>query len=325
MPHEVTLVPGDDIGITNHILSIVEALGVDIRWDKPTESASHESLLASVRHNGCALMGWQRGARDRGELPPTVVLREDLNLFAQLRPIQGFSGMPSRHPDVDLLLVREVTEDVYAHLEHESIPGVFESLKVTTRQACARIARYAMEIASLQGRERVTIVHKANIMKLSDGMFLNTCLEVGKEYPHLTVDDVIVDALCMKLVINPNAFDVLLCGNLFGDIVGDLCSGLVGGPSNAPSINVGADGTVLITAGHGSPKNLSNSERSNPLPLLIPTIHLLRHLDEQEAADRLRAALEHALTSGVVPIAEGGDADANTFCDALTSHLARQG
>ena len=324
MPHDVTLVPGDDAGIATHILSIVEALDVDIRWDKPTDAASHESLLSSVRHNGCALMGWQRGARDHGELPPAVILRQDLNLFAQLRPIQAFSGMPCRHPNVDLLLVREVTEDVYAHLEHESIPGVFESLKVTTRQACARIARYAMELASLQGRKRVTVVHKANIMKLSDGMFLNTCLEVGKEYPHLTVDDVIVDALCMKLVLNPSAFDVLLCGNLFGDIVGDLCSGLVGGPSNAPSINVGADGTVLITAGHGSPPNLSNSEQSNPLPLLIPTIHLLRHLDEQEAADRLRSALEQTLTRGIVPIAEGGSADAKVFCDAITSQLTLQ-
>ena len=324
MPHDVTLVPGDDAGVAAHVLSIVESLDVDIRWDKPSDSASYESLVASVRHNGCALMGWQRGARDQGKLPPAVVLREELNLFAQLRPIQAFTGMPCRHPNVDVLLVREATEDVYAHLEHESIPGVFESLKVTTRAACARIARYAMELATLQGRKRVTIVHKANIMKLSDGMFLNTCLEVSREYPKLNVDDVIVDALCMKLVLNPSDFDVLLCGNLFGDIVGDLCSGLVGGPSNAPSINVGADGTVLITAGHGSPHNLSNSEQSNPLPLLIPTIHLLRHLGEQEAADRLRDGIERTLTHGILPIAEGGHANTQTFCEALTSQLAAQ-
>jgi isocitrate dehydrogenase (NAD+) len=220
------------------------------------------------------------------------VLRRDLGLFAQLRPAKPVAGLPCRFQETDLLVVREITEDVYAHLEHESIPGVFESLKVTTRAACERIARYAFELARLQGRKRVTIVHKANIMKLSDGLFLRTAREVSENYPDIETNDVIVDALCMKVVLDPSKFDVLLCGNLFGDIVGDLVAGLVGGRSNTPAITIGADGTVMCTAGHGS-----RSGEADLLTVLLPALHLLRHLDEPAAADRLHTAIETALQS----------------------------
>ena len=296
MNHEVTLVPGDRPELMPLVQDLIARAGVSITWDEPTPSATHESLLASVRRTKCALMGFQQGQRDEGQLPPSVVLRRDLGLFAQLRPAKPVAGLPCRFADTDLLVVRETTEDVYAHLEHESIPNVYESLKVTTRTACERIARYAFELARMQGRKRVTIVHKANIMKLSDGLFLRTAREVSADYPDIETNDVIVDALCMKVVLDPSWFDVLLCGNLFGDIVGDLVAGLVGGRSNAPAINIGADGTVLCTAGHGSA-----SDTPDLLTVLLPALHMLRHLDEPAAAERLQAAVESVLLGGMQP------------------------
>jgi isocitrate dehydrogenase (NAD+) len=312
--HEVTLVPGDRPELMPLVRQLIDRAGVSITWDEPTPSSTHTSLLESVRRTKCALMGFQRGKRDEGELPPSVVLRRDLGLFAQLRPARPLKGLPCRFDDADLLVVRETTEDVYAHLEHESIPGVYESLKVTTRAACARIARYAFELAVLQGRKRVTIVHKANIMKLSDGLFLRTAREIAEGYPQIETDDVIVDALCMRVVLDPSKFDVLLCGNLFGDIVGDLVAGLVGGRSNAPAINIGDDGTVLCTAGHGSPDTAGHADL---LTVLLPALHMLHHLDEPAAADRLRTAVETVLASGLQP----RDGTPEAFAEAVAAQL----
>jgi isocitrate dehydrogenase (NAD+) len=315
MSHDVTLVPGDTTGpeIFARIKPLLADMGVDISWDEPVNGATLTGLLASARRSKCVLMGFERGRRDSGELPPVVVLRKELGVFANLRPIRSLPGIPSRFSGVDLLVVRETTEDIYAHLEHESIPGVFESLKVTTAAACERIARYAFESARKYDRKRITIVHKANIMKLSDGMFLRVATRVSEEYPDIQTDECIVDALCMKLILDPTRFDVLLAGNLFGDIVSDLCTGLVGGIGNAPSINVTNDGGALFTVGHGDPVELAGTGHGNPLTLLLPTVHMLRWLGEIDAAATLQLAISTVLINGTSP----SNTDISAFFVAL--------
>lgn len=235
------------------------------------------------------IMGYQNVPQNG--LPYIVRLRKALDCYANIRPIQTMPGLPSRLPNVDILVVRESTEDIYAQLEHESIPGVFESLKVTTRAACERIARFAFETARDQGRAKVTIVHKANIMKKSDGMFLSVARSVAQEYPDIDVDDCIVDALCMKLVLHPEWFDVLLCGNLFGDIVSDLGAGLVGGTRNCPSINIGANTSVFTTG--------QVPEDAVDLSLFQSTVLMLKHLGEQDAAQSLQRSIHAALLEGL--------------------------
>jgi len=272
MGRTITLVPGDKPELADNLKALVHTAGIDITWEEPGGD-----LVTSIRRNGAALVGFQHGDRDRGQLPPAVTLRRDLAIYAQERPIRALTGVASRFTDVDILVIRETTEDVYTSLEHESIPGVFESLKVTTRAACERIARYAFEVARARGRKKVTIVHKSNIMKLSDGMFLRVGREVSRDYPDITCDEFIVDALCMRIVLDPTRFDVLLCGNLFGDIVSDMCAGLVGGAAMAPALNVG-DGVVVATAGQQS---------ATPLALAIPMLYLLRHLGDEEDVSRL--------------------------------------
>jgi len=318
MTHEVTAVYGDAPITFARVQRLVDASGAEIAWDDPSESATHDDMLRSAATTRAALVGHQRSAG--AGLPPAVVLRDDLGVYAQHRPIRPLPGVPVRHRDVDLVVVRETTEDVYAHLEHESIREVFESLKVTTEQSCERIARHAFEMARATGRPRVTVVHKANIMKLSDGMFLRVAREVAREFPEIVCDDVIVDALCMKLVIDPSQFEVLLCGNLFGDIVADLCAGLVGGATNAPSINYGEKAT-LFTAGHGTPPDVDGTDHANPLPVLLPAVHLLRHLQLDSEAERLHDATAAALEAGL-PMALGGEVTFEAFCQAIESHLA---
>jgi len=322
MSTEVTAVHGDCPHTFRAVQQLLAAAGADLTWDEPSDSATHLDMLRSAKRTKRALVGHAR-PHEADELPPAVVLRDELDVFAQHRPIRPLPGLPSRHEDADLLVVRETTEDVYAHLEHESIPGVFESLKVTTRAACERIARHAMHTARATGRSKVTIVHKANIMKESDGMFLRVARQVGDEFDDIEVDDCIVDALCMKLVLWPRQFSVLLCGNLFGDIVGDLCAGLVGGRSNAPSINYGDEGLVLFTAGQGDNPEVCGTDRANPLPLLLPALHLLRHVDQAAPADRLSASLGETLQRGVLPLGLGGEATLSAFCDEVLTALDR--
>lgn len=320
MTHRVTLVRGDCPDVADAVLALLARTGVELALEEPG-ATDVDAIAGSARKTGVGLIGWQRGDRDAGIAPPAVSLRKALNVHAQERPVRDLPGVPSRFEGVDLVVVRETTEDVYAMLEHETIPEVYESLKVTTESACRRIAHHAFTLARQQGRKKVTIVHKANIMKLSDGMFLRVGREVGAEFPDIETEDVIVDALCMRVVLDPTRFDVLLCGNLFGDIVGDLCAGLVGGPSNAPSINR-ADGTTLFMAGHGDPAELAGTGRANPLPLLLPAIHLLHHLGEDAAASALRTALEQTLDAGIRPVALGGDAGPEAFCAAVGERLA---
>jgi isocitrate dehydrogenase (NAD+) len=266
-------------------------------------------------------MGYHYAHRDENAPPPIVGLRKQLGLFANLRPIRTLKGVPHRHDDLDLVVIRESTEDIYAHLEHESIPGVFESLKVTTRAACERIIRYAFEYARRHGRKKVTIVHKANIMKRSDGLFLKVGREIAAEFPDIASEDVIVDALCMKLVISPGKFDVLVAGNLYGDIVADLAAGLAGGASNCPSINLGDDHHVFAAA-RGDLAAHRGTDQGNVLGLLVPALSLLKHLGEGAAAARILEATERALAGGTLPSAIGGSATTSGFTDAVCANLA---
>lgn len=323
MGHDVTLVPGDSPAALAACRRILDASGVDLRWHEHAteEGRPTEALLDSANRTLAVLMGHQVGRRDKGEPAPIVHLRRALGVFANLRPVHGVEGIPTRFPDTDLVVVRETTEDIYASLEHESIPGTFESLKVTTRGGCERIARYAFDTARRLGRRKVTIVHKANIMKRSDGLFLSVAREIAREYPDIETEDCIVDALCMKLVRDPTQFDVLVCGNLFGDIVADLCAGLVGGRCNAPSINVGREGGRLFTTGHGDLPEDRGTEHANPASLCFSGVLLLRHLGEHDAADRVMRALSSTLAAGIKARALGGSATAAEYADAVIARL----
>lgn len=297
---EVTAVPGDDPEVFRQALEVVSRTGVDITWSFTTDA------IAGARRTGRALRG-HRGWTGEGQAP-AILMRRELGVFAQHRPVRPLRGLACRYPELDLVVIRETTEDVYARLEHETVPDVFESLKITTRAACERIARHAFTFARATGRSRVTVVHKSNIMKLSDGMFLRVGQAVAEEFPEIACDEVIVDALCMKLVTDPSRFDVLLCGNLYGDIVSDLCAGLAGGPSNAPVVDVALDGTTLFTSG------LAATDPTDPLPVLLAAVELLRHCQRDGEAQALLRAIEDTLVAGVRPD--------RAFCAAVEQRLS---
>jgi isocitrate dehydrogenase (NAD+) len=318
----ITLVLSDagDAAVVERMNSLLSAAGaeVDLQRFDADDGQVTPALVDAIRRTGVGLMGFQWGRRNEGKAPPIVQLRRDLGIQSNVRPIRSLPGVDCVFDDVDLLIVREVTEDVYAQLEHESLPGVFESLKVTTRTACERIARVAFELARAKRRKKVTTVHKSNIMKHSDGLFLRVSQEVAKEYPDIEHDEVIVDALCMKLVLTPQKFDVLLCGNLFGDIVGDLAAGLTGGAVNTPSINLGAD-VAVFTVGQRGPR-LGGSDA---LPMLLSSLYMLEHIGQRDARRRLGRAAEAAVLEGVRPQAIGGPADTNQYFDAVIERLGR--
>lgn len=317
----VTLVLSDagDAAVCQRMQSLLHAAGADVEMQlfDAHDGVVTPALVEAVRSTGVALMGFQWGRRHEGQLPPIVQLRRALGVHTNVRPIRSLPGVEARFDDIDLLIVREVTEDVYAQLEHESLPGVYESLKVTTRGACERIATTAFELAVRRGRKKVTTVHKSNIMKVSDGMFLRVSREVAARYPQIEHDEVIVDALCMKLVLTPQRFDVLLCNNLYGDIVGDLSAGLTGGAVNTPSINL-AEGCAVFTVGQRGKWR----DQSDALPMLLSTLYMLEHLGLHDARRRLGSAAERAVLDGVRPAAIGGDADAHRYFDAVTERLA---
>lgn len=320
MSTPVTLVCSDSTGheTLDHFQPLFDAAGADVAFI-PFDASDGQvtpELVSAIRQTGVALMGYQWGMKDEHSFPPIAQLRQALGTQTNLRPIRSLVGIKSIWDDLDMWIVREVTEDVYAHLEHETLPGIFEGLKVTTRAACERIARAAFEFARAKGRKRVTTVHKANILKLADGMFLRVSKEVAAEYPDIEHDDVIIDACCMKLVQAPQQYDVLLCGNLFGNILGDLGAGLVGGPVNSPSINLGPD-SALFTIGQRGPK----TAHADPLPVLISSLYMLEHLGRGDARARLGRAMEATVVAGVVPRVMGGDADSPTFIAAVQSRL----
>lgn len=319
-PTPVTLVQGDtnDVEVISRMQELLDASGASVRlvgFDAHKGRVTPD-LVDAIRETGLALMGFQWGRREERHVPPIVELRRQLGVFANLRPIKSLPGVPSVFDNVDLLICRETTEDVYAMLEHESLPGVFEGLKVTTRATCERISRFAFEIARQRGRKKVTTVHKSNIMKMSDGMFLRESQKVAKDYPDIEHDEVIVDALCMKLVLTPHKFDVLLCGNLYGDIVGDLAAGLTGGAVNTPSINLAPGATVFTIGQRGGLE-----AGSDALPMVLSSLYLLEHMGQLDARKRLGDAAEQAVLAGALPTMVGGTADGRTYFNAVISRL----
>src|SRR5215467_14010733 len=305
--HRITLVPGDGIGpeVAGATVSVLRAAGVSIQWESFVVGAEALSkygdplprdLIDSIRKNKVALKGPVMTPIGTGFVSSNVRLRKELDLYANLRPVKTLKGVPSRYDGVDLIVVRENTEDLYSGLEHEVVPGVVESLKIITERASTRIARFAFEYARTHTRKRVTAVHKANIMKMSDGLFLQCFRNVAKEYPNIEADDRIIDNLCMQLVVNPNQFDVLLLENLYGDIVSDLAAGLVGGLGVVAGANIGENGAVF-EAVHGSAPDIAGQNKANPLALLQSAVLMLSYIGETNAANRIHTAIIKVLGS----------------------------
>ena len=328
MPHVITLIPGDGIGpeVTEAVVRIFQASGVDIEWDrheagvnafKRFNQSLPATLLESIRRNKVALKGPVTTPIAEGFTSVNVGLRKALDLYANLRPVRNLPGVESRFSGVDLIIVRENTEDLYAGLEHEIVPGVVESLKIITEKASTRVSQFAFEYARANRRSRVTAIHKANIMKLSDGLFLESTRKVSREFTDITYDERIVDAVCMQLVMHPEKFDVLLLPNLYGDIVSDLCAGLVGGLGVVPGANMGID-CAVFEAVHGSAPDIANKNLANPTALLLSGLMMLDHIGERQRAERIRAALYRVLVAGVVRTHDlGGRASTTEFTDAV--------
>ena len=332
MTHTITLIPGDGIGpeVTRAVVQVLEAAGLQAKWESfeagADAVAAHgttlpEPLLQSIRKTKTALKGPITTPIGAGFTSVNVGLRKALDLYANLRPVWNLPNVKSRYEGVDLVIVRENTEDLYAGLEHTVVPGVVESLKIITDAASTRIARFAFEHARKHGRKRVTSVHKANIMKLSDGLFIECARRVAKEYPEIQYDERIVDAACMQLVMFPEKFDVLLLPNLYGDIVSDLCAGLVGGLGVVPGANFGEKGAVF-EAVHGSAPDIAGKNLANPLALIQSAVMMLRHLLENAAADRIERAVHQVLSGTAIRTRDlGGSATTSEFTDAIVREI----
>ncbi len=333
MAHKVTLIPGDGIGpeITESVIRVIEATGVDIAWDRqlagiPAVQEFGDSVpdqcLESIKENKVALKGPLTTLVGKGFRSANVTLRRKLNLYANLRPVKTIGGVPSRFDKVDLVIVRENTEDLYSGIENIISPGVTQAIKVVTKDASDNIARFAFEYAKANGRKKITLVHKANIMKISDGLFLKSFEEVSEDYPEIKAEDRIVDALCMNLVIDPTQFDVLLLGNMFGDIVSDLAAGLVGGLGVVPGANLGKEYAVF-EAVHGSAPDIAGKNLANPTALIFSALMMLRHLKEEDAATKIwksivvTLAMGHHLTKDL-----GGTLSTTEFTDELVKEIS---
>jgi isocitrate dehydrogenase (NAD+) len=329
----VTLIPGDGIGpeVTRAVLRVLDAVGFRAEWEEFTAGAAAldeygttlpQPLLESIKKNKVALKGPITTPIGEGFTSVNVGLRKALALYANLRPVWNLPSVPSRFQNVDLVIVRENTEDLYAGLEHTVVPGVVESLKIITRDASTRIAQFAFNHARRHKRQRVTAVHKANIMKLSDGLFLDCARSVAKDYPEIQYDERIVDAICMHLVMHPEKLDVLLLPNLYGDIVSDLCAGLVGGLGVVPAANLGGDGVGVFEAVHGTAPDIAGQDKANPTALLLSAVLMLHHLEEEEKAERVMNALWRALRDDSVRTMDlGGTATTTQFTSAIVAAL----
>lgn len=332
MARRVTLIRGDGIGpeVTAAAIRILEAAEVDLEWE-PVEAGIGvvpkygkplpDEALESVQRNRVALKGPLTTIVAGGFASANVELRKRLKLYANLRPVQNVPGIRSRFQDVDLVVIRENTEDLYSGLEHTIAPGVTQSLKIITRDASRLIAEFAFEYARKRDRKEVTAVHKANILKVSDGLFLETCQEVARQYPDIAYDEIIVDNLAMQLVLRPSQFDVLLLTNLYGDIVSDLCAGLVGGLGVVPGANIGED-CAVFEAVHGSAPDIAGKNVANPLALIFSSLLMLKHLGLESEADRIRQAVFSVTSEGKVRTPDlGGKASTTEFTDAIIERL----
>lgn len=332
MAHKVTLIPGDGIGseITGAVVRIIEAAGVEIEWESFIAGAEALSrfgdplpqpVLDSIKKNGVALKGPLTTPVGTGFSSVNVRLRKTLDLYANLRPVKTIPGLVTPFGDLDLVVVRENTEDLYSGIEHVVVPGVVESLKIITEKASTRIARFAFEYACREGRKKVTAIHKANIMKLSDGLFLECFRKVAAEYPEIEADDKIVDNACMQLVMKPQQFDVLLLENLYGDIISDLAAGLVGGLGVVPGANIGEQGSVF-EAVHGSAPDIAGKNAANPTALIKTAIMMLRHLGEREAAELIERAVHQTLDAKQVRTRDlGGTASTTEYTEAIVTTM----
>ncbi|MGH7798618.1 MAG: isocitrate dehydrogenase (NAD(+)) [Candidatus Binatia bacterium] len=334
MKHKITLIPGDGIGpeVTKPTLAIVKAAGVDVGWEthlagaealKKHNTTIPKQLMDSFERNRVALKGPVTTPVGEGFTSVNVELRQTFNLYANLRPIKNLPGVKARYQNIDLIVVRENTEGLYSGIEHEVIPGVVESLKIMTERACTKIAKFAFDFARRNGRKKVAAVHKANIMKLSDGLFLDCARKVSKNYKSIAFSDVIVDNACLQLVIDPWKFDVLLMENLYGDIVSDLAAGLVGGLGIVPGANLG-DRHALFETVHGSAPDIKGKNIANPTAMIQAAVMMLRHLSEKAPANRIMVALERVLMRGEVMTRDlGGRATTKKFTEAIIREIER--
>src|SRR3954453_22898240 len=336
MTHDVTLIPGDGIGpeVSEAAVRILEATGVKFNWDRQEAGAEayekyHEympqSLVDSFERTKVALKGPVTTPVGGGFASINVALRKKFELYANFRPIRNLPHIPTRYPDVDLIILRENTEGLYSGIEHEVVPGVVESLKIITEKASTRIARFAFNYARKNGRKKIHAIHKANIMKMSDGLFIRCSRNISKEYPEITYGEHIVDNTCMQLVMNPYQYDILLLENLYGDIVSDLCAGLVGGLGLVPGANFGTE-CAIFEAVHGSAPDIAGKNMANPTAVLQSSVLMLRHIGEPEAALKIRNALDKVyrdrdkLTKDV-----GGKAGTSEFADEVVKEVAAAG
>jgi isocitrate dehydrogenase (NAD+) len=332
MAKKVTLIRGDGIGpeVTQAAVRVMEAAGAEIDWE-PVEAGIAvisefgkplpDHVLDSVRKNRVAFKGPLTTIVAKGFPSVNVEIRKKLDLYANLRPVKNVPGVQSRYDNVDLVVIRENTEDLYAGLEHTIAPGVTQSLKIITQSASQRIARFAFDYALSHERKKVTAVHKANIMKVSDGLFLESCQEIARGYPDVDYEEIIVDNLAMQLVLNPSQFDILLLTNLYGDIVSDLCAGLVGGLGLVPGANIGKDYAVF-EAVHGSAPDIAGKNLANPMAVLFSGILMLRHLEMEELADRIWSAVCQVTREGKTLTRDlQGSASTTEFADAVIAAL----
>jgi isocitrate dehydrogenase (NAD+) len=332
MAYKITLIPGDGIGpeVTRATVRVLEATGLKFEWETFQAGAEayekyHEyipkELIESIERTGVGLKGPVATPIAGGFASINVALRKKFELYANFRPIRNLPHIPTRYPDVDLIIVRENTEGLYSGIEHEVVPGVVESLKIITEKASTRISRFAFEYARKNKRKRIHAIHKANIMKLSDGLFLRCSRNVAKEYPEITYGEHIVDNTCMQLVMNPYQYDMLLMENLYGDIISDLCAAFVGGLGFVPGANIG-DHCAIFEAVHGSAPDIAGKNIANPTAVIRSALLMLRHLGEYEAATKIRNALEKVYrTREKLTRDVGGKAGTSEFADSIIEFM----
>lgn len=335
MPRTICVIPGDGIGpeVTEAAQQVIDAALPGIAWKPlPAGAAAAEKYgavlppqtLEAIEHHGLALKGPVTTPVGHGFTSVNVQLRQHFGLYAAVRPVRSMPGIRTRYEDVDLVVIRENTEGLYSGLEHEVVPGVVESLKIATRVGCERIARFAFEYARDRQRRKVTVFHKANIMKLSDGLFLECARKLHREIaPQIDYEELIIDNGCMQIVRDPSQFDILLLENLYGDIVSDLCAGLVGGLGVVPGSNIG-EGQAVFEAVHGSAPKLAGRGLANPLALIMSGVMMLRHLGETTAAERIKAAYDAVLNRGdpeVLTPDIGGRGTTRRFTEAVIEQL----
>lgn len=332
MIHKITLIPGDGIGpeVTSAARKIIDASGVKIEWDvveagaavvEEYKTALPEYVLESIKKNKIALKGPVTTPVGKGFKSVNVTLRQNLNLYANIRPIKTYEGIKSRYDNVDLVIFRENTEDLYAGIEHMVSEDIAESIKIISKKASDKIVRAAFEYARINNRKKVTAVHKANIMKLSDGLFLKCARTIAKEYTDIEFEDIIVDAMSMKLVLNPEKYDVLVMPNLYGDILSDMASGLVGGLGVVPGANIGEEEAVFEPA-HGSAPDIAGKNMSNPVAAVLSGVMMLKYIGESKAASKIEKAVAYVIKEGKHVTADlGGNSNTTEFTEAIINNM----